>query len=183
MSRKRISSIRSSISAYLSSKRMARLHIPLKELRSQPEFIGKRVTVGVAVAATIGSKGSKKLLLLQRAANEDACPNMYELPGGNTEEEDKTIHDTVVRELSEETGLKATNIVGEFDDGFEYTTRRGASKQLNFLVNVPDNPKVTLNPEEHQAYAWIGADDSLDGFPMTDAMKRTVAHALRAVRS
>ena len=74
------------------------------------------------------------------------------------------------------------DIQGEFDDGFEYTTRKGVSKQLNFLVNVSDNPKVILNPGEHQAYAWIDAVDNLDDFPMTKEMKRTVTHALKAVR-
>ncbi|THU77669.1 hypothetical protein K435DRAFT_628925, partial [Dendrothele bispora CBS 962.96] len=127
------------------------------------------------------------LLLLQRAANEDAYPNMYELPGGNWEKIDETILHTVAREALEETGLMITAICTEFD-GFEYTTaRRGPAKQLNFLVEVrSDNdsdasgepPEPTLNAEEHQAYTWVEKGDDLEKFPTSDSMRMVVQNAL-----
>lgn len=164
------------------SPELASHDIPLRELQAEEEFQGKRLIVGVAFAKLSSTSQSSKLLLLQRAADEDAYPNMYELPGGHAEEEDATILDTVARELLEETGLVASHIVCEFDGGFEYTSGKCISKQLNFLVNVADtDPKVTLNPNEHQAYTWVEAGDSMDDFPMTEAMKESVCYALGAI--
>ncbi|THU85856.1 hypothetical protein K435DRAFT_805549 [Dendrothele bispora CBS 962.96] len=139
-------------------------NIPLEELCVQNE--GKRITVGIAIVTVVtkapsyptGSLQKPKLLLLQRAANEDAYPNM---------------------EAFEETGLVITTICTEFD-GFEYTTaRRGPAKQLNFLVEVRsdndsdasgESPEPTLNAEEHQAYAWVEEGDDLEKFPMSDSI-------------
>ncbi|KAJ7170188.1 hypothetical protein C8R46DRAFT_1091474 [Mycena filopes] len=125
---------------------------------------------------------------------------MYELPGGNCEPTlDATILHTVAREALEETGLVVTRVVAEFD-GFEYTTRRGPARQLNFLVEVevqeasasrgggPDEdedegrgrglPTPILSPEEHHAFAWVGVGDSLEGFPMSESMGKVVRDAL-----
>ena len=53
--------------------------------------------IGVAI------RRCPQLLVLQRAAHEDAYPHMYELPGGNWEKENSTILHTVAREALEET--------------------------------------------------------------------------------
>lgn len=111
---------------------VAARHIPLSTSQAQPENTGKCLIVGVAVI----SPTSKKLPILQRAAHEDSYAGMYELPGGHTEDADATILDTIVRELKEETGLAVRRIVAESDEGFEYETRKGTVKQLNFLVEV-----------------------------------------------
>jgi len=166
---------------------LASRSIPLRELLDQHQ--GKRITVGVAVV-TPGEP--QKLLLLQRAADEDVLPNMYELPGGNCEDGDTTIFDTVVREAKEETGLVLSAVLNEFES-FEYTTtKRGPARQLNFLVEVQQSagsvdegdaePKPTLSANEHQAYVWIGAGDSLETLQMTDGMRTVVKNALRAMK-
>ncbi|THU86809.1 NUDIX-domain-containing protein [Dendrothele bispora CBS 962.96] len=181
-----------SASTYTISPAVHERNIPLEELCVQNE--GKRITVGIAIVTAVtkapssptGSLQKPKLLLLQRAANEDAYPNMYELPGGNWEKNDETILHTVAREAFEETGLVVTSICTEFD-GFEYTTaRRGPAKQLNFLVEVHSDdsnaggepPEPTLNAEEHQAYAWVEEGDDLEKFPMSDSMRTVVQNAL-----
>lgn len=86
--------------------------------------MGKRITVGVAIVSQPAPKFSAKILLLQRAADEDTLPNMYELPGGNWEEIDSTILDTVAHEAKEETGLAMSAVLHEFEQ-FEYVTKRG----------------------------------------------------------
>ncbi|KAJ7067879.1 NUDIX hydrolase domain-like protein [Mycena amicta] len=158
--------------------------IPLDALRAAHP--GKRVTVGVAVIAK-NVLGVDQLLLLQRAADEEAYPNMYELPGGNWEEIDTTILHTVAREALEETGLVVTCITNEFA-GFEYTTRRGDAQQLNFIVQVQNPaegglPSPTLNPKEHQAFAWVGPADSLSDFPMSESMSKVVKDALKEIQA
>ncbi|KAF8915036.1 hypothetical protein CPB85DRAFT_1411641 [Mucidula mucida] len=121
---------------------------------------------------------------LTRAAEEDILPNMYELPGGNIEPlTDPTIFHTVAREALQETGLVVSAVLGEFQS-FEYATKRGEARQLNFLVHVEapcDRPIPTLSPSEHQAYIWIDSVESLDSLPMTDGMKEVVGNALTAM--
>ncbi|KAJ6526564.1 NUDIX hydrolase domain-like protein [Mycena vulgaris] len=150
--------------------------IPLPALCD--EHKGKRVTVGIAIVTETKSK-LKKLLLL-------AYPNMYELPGGNWEAVDTTVLHTVAREAVEETGLVVTRIVHELP-GFEYNTRRGPARQLNFIVEVDADgvlpteeglPSPTLNPKEHQAYAWVGVGDPIETFPMSKSMAEVVHKAL-----
>jgi len=165
--------------------------IPIRELCGQYE--GKRVTVGVAIISQSPPDLPKKILLLQRAADEAVLPNMYELPGGNWEENDATILDTVSREAKEETGLVISAVLCEFE-GFEYTTKRGPASQLNFLVEVQQYQSATsdstmgevtpvLNPSEHQAYIWVEAGDSLEKLPMSDGMRIVVKNAFEAINN
>ena len=156
-------------------------HIPLPELCGQNE--GKRITVGVAIVSQPPPGLPKKVLLLQRAAEEDVLPNMYELPGGNWEETDGTILDTVAREAKEETGLVMSAVLSEFEE-FEYTTKRGPARQLNFLVEVQQSQSEhtpALSPSEHQNYLWAGAADSLEELPMSGGMRTVVRNAFRAI--
>ncbi|KAJ6482179.1 NUDIX hydrolase domain-like protein [Mycena vitilis] len=154
------------------------------------QYKGKRLVVGVAIVSK-----SNKLLLVQRAADEDAFPNMYELPGGHCEPDklgdqppDETILDTVIRETFEETGLAVKQIVKELT-GFEYDTDKGPTQQFNFIIDLEEVspplkaelPTLKLNPKEHQAYAWVGPEDSLDQFPMSKDMKVVVQSALAAI--
>ncbi|KAJ7603990.1 NUDIX hydrolase domain-like protein [Mycena polygramma] len=155
-------------------------HRPLEAVCAEHE--GRRVVVGVAIVSK-----SNKLLLVQRAAVEDEFPNMYELPGGNRNPEDNTISHIVVRETSEETGLAVKRIVHEFP-GFEYDTSRGRAQQFNFFVELDEStpledglPTLKLDPKEHQAYTWVGPEDSLEQFPMSKDMKVVVQNALAAM--
>lgn len=157
-------------------------NVPLSELQEcHPD---KRLVVGVAIFST--SQGNsedtptRRLLLLQRAATEDVYPLMYEIPGGGAEPEDKTILDTVVREVKEETGLTVTAIISDFE-GFEYSTRRGMSVQFNFMVEVEGGVEVRMNPEEHEAFAWVWKGESLDCYPMTEPMRKVVSDAFDAL--
>ncbi|KAG8913102.1 hypothetical protein FRC01_004735 [Tulasnella sp. 417] len=139
----------------------------------RPTLRGKRLVVGVAVF-----NASSQLLLLQRSANEDAYPLMYEIPGGHVEDDDESITHTIGRELKEETGLTLKRVVEEFE-GFEYETSKGVTAQLNFMVELEeDELNVTINPEEHQAIARV-SEMEIDGYPMTDAMRVVVTSAFR----
>lgn len=127
---------------------------------------GKRLVVGVAVFDT-----SSRLLLLQRSASEDTYPLMYEIPGGHVESDDESIGHAVGRELKENTGLTLKRIVEE--------TSKGITAQLNFVVELEEGDmKVTMNPEEHQAFGWI-SEMEIDGYPMTDTIRVVVTNAFR----
>jgi 8-oxo-dGTP pyrophosphatase MutT (NUDIX family) len=104
---------------------------------------------------------------------------MFEIPGGHAEDADETILSTVARECVEETGLVVKQIVDEFE-GFEYESGKGLTVQLNFVVEVDgqDAVIVKLNPEEHQAFAWVEKED-LEKFQLTDSMRKVVTDALK----
>ena len=118
--------------------------VPLGDLRLQ--YLSKHLVVGVAIVslAPNDSSGSqRKLLLLQRAETEDVYPLMYELPGGNTEPDDTTLLNTVMREAEEETGLSVTKIWGTFP-GFEYETSKSKAIQFNFLAGVEASTELNI---------------------------------------
>ena len=125
-----------------------------------------------------------RLLLVQRAATEFAFPNLWEFPGGSSEASDPTVLHSVAREVFEETGLlvrRLNNLVGE---GVEFVTGTGDNKntwlKLTIEVEVVEIPnhshrdgptngasgetavdevRITLDPEEHQQYAWVTEED------------------------
>jgi hypothetical protein len=76
-----------------------------------------------------------------------------------------------------------STVLSEFE-GFEYTTKRGPARQLNFLVRVQQSqsePTPALSSSEHQNYLWAGAMDSLEELPMSEGMRTVVRNAFRAL--
>ncbi|KIL65010.1 hypothetical protein M378DRAFT_45045, partial [Amanita muscaria Koide BX008] len=155
-----------------------------------------KVVVGVAIPhPLISATKPIQILLVQRAAHEKVYPGCYELPGGSVLDSDKTILDAAVREVTEETGLIVSNIVGEFppleysvekilaaEEGAIPTAIVRSTIQLNFVAQVvpfgsTNAFEVKLNPEEHQNYAWVSKED-LGRYNMTEGMNGVVRDAL-----
>lgn len=173
---------------------IAAFNIPLAQLQNQHQ--NKRLVVGVAILST--SPGSlkegesnsdvdnkRKILLVRRSATETEFAGLYELPGGGSETDlDATILDTVVRETIEETGLKVVHTLASFN-GFEYETKNGKSIQFNFLVEVEEGAgvEVKLNPEEHDAFVWVGVEDvgKLGEWGLVGDMEAVVKDALTLI--
>lgn len=130
------------------------------------------LAVGACIFAPTNAQHPKsRLLLLQRAAT-DSYPNAWEFPGGSAESSDPSILHSVARETFEETGLRLTRFVRQVGNGTRWTTRTKSANQtwlkLVFEIEVvelhgtmagmagEDNlAPVTLDPEEHQKYAWV----------------------------
>jgi 8-oxo-dGTP pyrophosphatase MutT (NUDIX family) len=115
----------------------------------------------------------------------------------HVEDSDSSILHAVAREILEETGLIVHEIIGEFPP-MEYSVEKilpaesevvgptaviKTTLQLNFVVKVAPVSsstgllEVTLNPQEHQNYAWITKSD-LANYVMTEEMKVVVRDAL-----
>lgn len=139
--------------------------------REQAERDGiTHISTGVAVV-----KDNK--ILLARRAQHDFLGGQYELPGGGVDP-GETITDAAIREVAEETGLTVTRVIGTFD-GFDYTTdKKPRVRQINFLVEADGT--VTLDPNEHDEYAWIG-ETEIDTLGATDTMKQCVHDAFRCL--
>ena len=132
----------------------------------------------------ISSLSKPCLLLVQRASTEYGFPDLWEIPGGSSEPSDPTILHSVAREIFEETGLTVCNFKGLVGEGVEFSTGRFDNVKkwlkLAFEVEVVEIPSpgnqghrpaesgakssvedisITLDPEEHQRYAWVTEED------------------------
>lgn len=121
--------------------------------KTEDDIRTQAATDGVTHFATgLAVVRDAKILIVRRAAH-DWLGGVYELPGGGVDDSE-TITEGAIRELQEETGLSATNILGTFR-GFDYSTdRKPKVRQVNFLVEVAPG-EVILDPNEHDEYQWV----------------------------
>ena len=117
----------------------------------------KIYVVGIAVfrpAAELGGDSTPQLLLVQRSAHE-AMPNLWEIPGGGVEPAE-TIREAAFRELKEETGLVATNVLGECEErGWISRRTSKVCEKFTFVVEVEQPIQMVLDPKEHQNWRWL----------------------------
>ncbi|KAF2995090.1 hypothetical protein E8E13_003361 [Curvularia kusanoi] len=116
----------------------------------------------ICTGAVVFNKDSK-LLLVQRAKEELAFANLWEIPGGGMDDTDETILHAAARELKEETGLVPIRIARKvmqikFADGGKINPERMWLK-LIFQFEVDDPSAVVLNPAEHQRFAWASEEE------------------------
>jgi 8-oxo-dGTP pyrophosphatase MutT (NUDIX family) len=104
-----------------------------------------------------------RVLLIQRSAR-DAMPNLWEVPGGSVDDDDKSILHAVARELWEEAGLTATKIGRLVGAPQIFAARPGKEFcKFTFLVEVEQSSseglKVKLDPMEHQKFVWATEEE------------------------
>ncbi|WVR06735.1 hypothetical protein IAU60_003769 [Kwoniella sp. DSM 27419] len=153
---------------------VTRFCLPLSRFASLPSNKGKKLFTG----ALLLDKDHTKLLIVQRAKDESAYPDHWEIPGGKSEYGvDQTLLECVVREVKEETGLVVTAIRGEFD-GFEWEDAdgHGPAKQYNFIVEAKG--EVKLHDQEHQAFKWVSSEEDLIDLQMTENQTRVIKSGL-----
>ncbi|KEQ62352.1 uncharacterized protein M437DRAFT_49141 [Aureobasidium melanogenum CBS 110374] len=118
----------------------------------------------VAVAAAVFHED--RLLLVQRAET-DSYPGHWELPGGSADPADRSISESVGRELFEETGLRMKRILSEILPPTTFSTGWGKRQKtwlkVSFVVEdsviAVDPPAIKLHDKEHQKYVWISAEE------------------------
>lgn len=147
----------------------------------------RMLAVGACIFS-LSRQNPPRILLIQRAATERAFPNLWEIPGGSSEFSDPTVLHSVAREVFEETGLHLTKFVAEIGDGIELRTSENKLwLKLSFEIevaefnnpseelsqqaissvpkenpvegNVMESVAITLDPEEHQKYAWVTEEE------------------------
>jgi len=113
-----------------------------------------RMAVGGVLRRRID--GDLAILVLKRVAS-DEYGGLEELPSGGVEP-GETLREALAREVWEETGL-SIGAAGPFLFDFTYPSRRGVTTQLNFLVDVPDDLPVRVDPAEHESFRWLPLRD------------------------
>ncbi|KAI5816873.1 NUDIX hydrolase domain-like protein [Pyronema omphalodes] len=130
---------------------------PAVILRDNPHLTS--LAIGAFVFTSTEQDLPTRLLLIRRCKDEAAFPDKWEVPGGGVESSDVSLHDTVVREVKEETGLEVAEIRDCF--GFiEFPGRFGRVwRKYNFLVRVKGGQEVVTDPLEHSEYTWATIEE------------------------
>lgn len=123
-----------------------------------------------------------KTLIIQRSANEEVYPNLWELPSGKRELFE-TSEDAVKREVKEETGLNVEPVmpVSVFEFRVEKPDEIRDATQISFLVKPTGNKRVALS-SEHQNYAWV-TEDELANYKLSEETRDTIKKAFRLIKN
>ena len=101
-------------------------------------------------------KDKKLLLLLGSDQDPQFHKSFWYVVTGGCEKEDKSLEDTVKREVFEETGLTVTKII-DLDWTFEYESL-GEQCVEHAFVSFADNDIIKLN-EESIDYKWCDIEE------------------------
>lgn len=123
-----------------------------------------------------------KILIIQRNANEEAYPNLWELPSGKREPFE-TSEDAVKREVKEETGLNVEPVmpVSVFEFKVEKPDEIRDATQINFLVKPAGDTQVVLS-SEHQNFAWI-AENELANYKLSKETQDTIKKVFKLIKN
>ncbi|KAM0322154.1 hypothetical protein ACHAQA_009643 [Verticillium albo-atrum] len=124
---------------------------------------------GLATSALIFDS-QNRILLLRRAAH-DSMPGLWEPPGGAADEPDGSLFVSCARELWEEAGLLAAQIVRVVSEGegkvpgSTLTNRTGDRSfvRFSFEVGVAGALDVKLDANEHDAFVWATEEEIRSG--------------------
>ncbi|CAJ2499845.1 Uu.00g026980.m01.CDS01 [Anthostomella pinea] len=124
-----------------------------------------RTTSHIVAAAIVVH--SNRILLLQRAPHK-FVPLTWEVPGGKCDPSDETVVAAAIRELREESGLVARNVV-DVVRAYQWIDAGEVWEKVTFLVEVErgssnegeEEPTVTLELFEHADFAWVSKVDAV----------------------
>ncbi|MBC7471699.1 MAG: NUDIX domain-containing protein [candidate division SR1 bacterium] len=140
----------------------------------EKEILDQCLTDGVqkiVVGAVI--KHDNKSLCIKRAS-DDFMGELIELPSGSKDVCESLI-ESLKREIKEETGIDLNEEVElDYVNSFDYVSGSGKNtRQVNFLIELNEQPVVTLNPLEHIEYYWLKKEE-LSNYNISEHTKNTI---------
>lgn len=108
-----------------------------------------------AVVDVFVINSKNKVLLVRRALDKDVYPGFWETGAGGSVLSGETMTHAALRELEEETGIKAKKI------HVFATDESKISIYTEFLVRVDENTKIVLSDESID-YKWVNFDTFID---------------------
>ena len=113
--------------------------------------------------------------MLKRSAADHFLPGAYDLPGGGIEPAESP-EEGIVREVFEETGLRATIVrpLGSMNYLMDPDSGKRDKIMRVYLLKVAGNTEVHLSGE-HDEYRWV-SDVELDGIFGPDDLMGKVVH-------
>jgi bis(5'-nucleosidyl)-tetraphosphatase len=108
-----------------------------------------------AGAVVVNENGGRKYILLLNAGK-------WDFPKGNMEQGETELQ-TVVREVSEETGLKDLKVFDGFRRVIEYFYRRegkNVHKRVVYFLAETSEERITIS-HEHQGFGWFTYQEAL----------------------
>jgi 8-oxo-dGTP pyrophosphatase MutT (NUDIX family) len=109
------------------------------------------------VSSALVFSASNQLLILQRSAT-DYMPNLWEIPGGSCDSHETILAGTV-RELWEESGLIALEVLRQVGGVHEWVDGVKVWCKFSFEVKVKEGMEVVLDEEEHQKFLWVSEEE------------------------
>jgi len=107
---------------------------------------------GLIVHALV-SNDRGEVLIIQRSKQNDYLPEYWDIPGGTLEDgEDLAVG--AIRETKEESGLSISDVKLFFQKSNVDVPKNKQFVTLVFYTKC-SNTDVTLNPGEHDNFAWI----------------------------
>lgn len=123
---------------------------------------------------------NSKALVIQRSADEEVFPNLWEIPSGKREAFE-TSKDALVREVKEEVGLDIEPIAPL--DVFEFKVEKKSevrdSTQISFLCKLVNEKDVKLSVE-HQNFEWVSKSE-IDNYELSDETKNILRIAFERI--
>jgi 8-oxo-dGTP pyrophosphatase MutT (NUDIX family) len=146
-------------------------------LMGQDDNVKREVNVSGAVILKTNNEGTKSVLLIQRA-HDDNWPDVWEFPRGKCDKGDKhKLLDCVKREVKEEVGLDIDTL--EYIDKYEYLADGGTRKsvQFNYLCKMKDPTQKVKLSKEHQNFRWTQSVGEVE-LLVPPEMKKTIMKVL-----
>lgn len=119
-----------------------------------------------SAGAFLFNEKSQKFLLLKRVNNP-----FWEFPKGHIEKNEE-IHETLKREIEEETGIKAVSIIKEIGKlNFEIKKENFVKKRVISYYLVKTSEELVELSGEHSDYIWLNHQDVIDYLEFEDIKK------------
>ena len=138
--------------------------------KAMPDAAGGQMRLPISAKGVLIRRG--RVLLLRNERGE------WELPGGRLDDGESP-EDAVVREIREESGLRAT-VVSLVDAWIYQVTRSERVLVLEYACRLKGDGAVTIS-REHAEHTWLRPAD-LRGEPLPEGYRRGIRRALAGRR-